>query len=109
MNLSVRSKAARKAARTRAANRVMLKRWREVEEPASRRMDILLNRLLDSARPVDLRWNPLRDTGRRLKHNAEYGTLVKFLNGGRVIRVLPEGYKRPIDFHPAFWEVLSAP
>lgn len=102
---STRSKAAKKAAATRAANRAMLKRWREVELPSSRRMDTLLNSLLPAVRPFRLRWNPLAG-GRQLKHGAQYGELIKFANGGRLLLVLPEGYKRPQLFHPGFWEPL---
>jgi hypothetical protein len=83
----------------------MLKRWREIDEPANRRMDVLLNYLLKQI-PISLHWNPLVDTGRKLKHGAEYGELVAILHGGRILRVLPEGYKKPLDFHPAYWEVL---
>jgi hypothetical protein len=103
---AARKRAARKAAETRAANRAMLKRWREVDEPSGRRMDALLNHLLSRGRTVSLRWNPLGDTGRKLKHGAEYGSLVKFMNGGRILRVLPEGYKQPMDFHPGYWEPI---
>jgi len=84
----------------------MLKRWREIEEPASRRTTSLLNRMLSKIPSVPLRWNPLADTGRKLKNGASYGELVKFLNGGRVWRVLPEGYKQAQDYHPVYWEPL---
>lgn len=101
-----RQKAARKAARTRAANSAILKRWREVDQPASRRMDILLNMILPAVTTIKLRWNPLGGTTRKLKHDAQYGELIKFVNGGRLLLVLPEGYKRPQVFHPGFWEPL---
>ena len=101
-----RRKAAKKAAETRATNRAILKRWREVDQPASRRMDILLNMILPSVDTVKLRWNPLGDVSRRLKHGVEYGELIKFVNGGRLLLVLPEGYKRPQVFHPGYWEPL---
>jgi len=101
-----RHKSARKAARTRATNRAMLKRWREVDEPSNRRMDVLLNMLLPKVNTITLRWNPLSGLERKLKHGAEYGELIKFLHGGRFLLVLPEGYKRPQVFHPGFWEPL---
>ena len=99
-------KSARKAARTRATNRAMLKRWREVDEPTWRRMDVLLNGLLREAGDVSLRWNPLGGITRKLKHGAQHGTLVGFQNGGRLLKVLVEGYKRPQTFHPGFWEAF---
>jgi len=101
-----RSKAARKGARTRAVNRATVRRWHEVERPAMRRMTSLLNHMLSRLPEVHLRWNPLTDTGHKLKNGASYGTLVRFINGGRILRVLPEGYKQPKDYHPAFWEPL---
>ena len=101
-----RSRAARKAARTRADNSAMLRRWREVYEPSSRRMTTLLNCLLRDSGTVSLRFNPLCDKRSKLKNGAEYGTLIKFLNGGRILRVLPDGYKHPKDYHPAYWEPL---
>jgi hypothetical protein len=97
---------AKKAAKTRALNRAMMKRWREIDEPASRRMDVILNMLLPSVDTIKLRWNPLGGINRKLMHGAEYGELIRFLHGGRYILVLPEGYKRPQVFHPGFWEPL---
>jgi hypothetical protein len=104
-----RKKAARKAARTRAANRASWKRWIEVDRPAIARMDVLLNHILlqSGCGTIWLRWNPLADTGRRLKHRAKWGKLVKILNGGRMLRVLAEGYRRPQDWHPAYWEFVD--
>lgn len=101
-----RSKSARKAAKTRLTNRAILKHWREVDQPTSRRMDVLLNMILPAVTPIQLRWNPLGDTSRKLMHGAEYGELIKFVNGGRLLLVLPEGYKRPQIFHPGYWEPL---
>ena len=100
-----RKKAAKKGAETRAVNR-LVEGVSPNSLPSSRRMENLLNRLLKNGGPVDLLWNPLRDTGHKLKNGGQYGTLVKFLDGGRIWRVLPEGYKRPLDYHPAFWEPL---
>lgn len=107
MKLTSRQKAARKAARTRAANRAMLKRWREVDEPANRRVEGLFNKLLKITGPVRVRWDPPAwGAGRKLKNGAQYGTLVKVLHGGRAWSVRPEGYQRPQDFSPIDWEVL---
>lgn len=101
-----RKRAAKKAAETRATNLAVLKRWREVDQPASRRMDVLLNMILPAVTPIRLRWNPLGDTSRKLMRGAEYGELIKFVNGGRLLLVLPDGYKRPQIFHPGYWEPL---
>jgi hypothetical protein len=101
-----RRRAAKKAANTRAVWRAQMKYMREVVEPTNRRMDSLLA-ILMKGRTLPLRWNPIRDTGHKLKRGAEYGTLMRFVNGGRLLRVLPDGYKRPKDFHPSYWEPLS--
>jgi hypothetical protein len=101
-----RQKAARKGAITRAINRAALKRYEEVERPATLRLEALLNHMLKNSAAISLRWNPTKDVGVKLKNGAGYGTLIRFLDGGRVWRVLPEGYKTPKDFHPSFWEPL---
>ena len=104
-----RKRTARKALATRRANAAMLKRWREVDVPTTRRMDVLLNMILPAVTPIQLRWNPLGGLGgitRKLMRGAEYGELIKFVNGGRLLLVLPEGYKRPQIFHPGYWEPL---
>ena len=105
----IKQAAAKKAARTRAYNRAVMKRWHEIDEPAMRRRDALYNHLLEileiEGRFISLHWRPLGNTGRKLKNNAQYGILVKILHGGSIWRVLPEGYKRPHDFHSAFWEI----
>ena len=69
--LSKRQKSARKAARTRAANRAMFKRWREVDEPAGRRIELIMNMILPAMDTIKLRWNPLGGINRKLKHNSE--------------------------------------
>jgi hypothetical protein len=97
-----RKRAAKKAARTRAANAAALKRWKEVDQPAKQKLEHLINRLLQQGATVDLRW--LGD--RPLRGKAYYGTLVRFLQGGMLWRVRVEGHKKPRDFHPGFWEVL---
>lgn len=105
MKLTPRQRSARKAARTRAANRAMIKRWREVDEPARRRTEGLINHLLkEHGCDINLLFVP--QAGRKLKNGARYGKLVKFLSGGNIWRVLPDGYKQPRDYHPGFWEVL---
>jgi hypothetical protein len=101
-----RQLAARKGWETRRDNLAMQKRHWEIEVPATQRMDKLLNYLLTNSAPVFLWWRPLGNCSHRLKHGVQFGTLVKFVNGGRTLRVLPNGYKRPQDFHPAFWEPL---
>jgi hypothetical protein len=105
-----RARGRRKARQTQLGNQAWQKRWREVEEPAQRRMDELLGYLLENAivgigLDVRLHWNPAKDVGRKLKQGAEYGTLLEIKNGGRILRVRPDGYKTAFDYHPAFWEL----
>lgn len=100
-----KKRAARKAAQTKADNRASLKRWREVDEPTNRRINGLLNYLLKTV-PISVSWNPLQDTGLRLKKGAQYGKLLSVCNGGKSWIVLPEGYKQPKRYHAGFWEVL---
>ena len=104
MAITPKQRSARKAARTRAANRATWERWKKVDEPAYRRLQTLLNSLLPVVDTVKLRWNPLGGLQRKLKHDVRNGELIKFVNGGRRLLVLPEGYKRPQVFHPGFWE-----
>lgn len=103
--MTKRQKAARKAARTRAANRAAWKRYREVDAPTNRRIENLLNRLLKITK-VSVRWDPLQDVGKKLKHGVLYGDLLSVQHGGKFWTVLPEGYKRPQRFHAGFWEPL---
>jgi hypothetical protein len=98
-----RQKAARKAARTRAINRAGWKRYNEVDRPARRRLDNLLNHFLKTT-PVSVRLAPLDDTGLRLKGGTIYGRLLSV--DGMTVTVLPEGYKRPRGYHFQFWEPL---
>lgn len=104
-----RRKAARKAVATRRANALMVKRWREIDAPAKRRAIALYNWLLPTLKPISLLWNPLAaldPTGsRKLKNGAQYGDLIKITPAGNWL-VLPEGYKRPQEFHPGYWQPL---
>lgn len=103
--LSDKQKAAKKAAKTRAANRAEMKFIKEVIEPDHRRMQTLLTVLLNNCNiKPSLRWNPPREY-RKLMHGAAYGTLIGFRNGNLLL-VLVEGYKRPQLFRPSCWEVL---
>jgi hypothetical protein len=95
-------RAIRKAVRTRAANRAAWKRYFEVDAPARKRLDNLLNYFLRKF-PVSVRFNP-RDSGLRLRHGVTQGRLIA-VDGMSVI-VQPEGYKRPRGYHFGFWEVL---
>jgi len=103
---SDRSKAAKKAAKTRAANASMEKRWREIEWPAKRRVDALFNRLLPAVETIKLRYDPPDSWPRKLKNDAFYGELIRVKDGGRTWLVLPETYKRPQWFHAIYWEPL---
>jgi len=91
---------AKKAARTRAENRAAWKRYNEVERPARKRLDNLLNYFLQKT-PISARFIP-GDTGLRLKAGVQYGRLIAV--DGMTVIVQPEGYKRPRGYHYRFWE-----
>jgi len=95
-------RAIRKAVATRAANLASRKQYLEVDRPARRRLDNLLNHFL-RANSVSVRFTP-RNSGFRLKGGVVYGTLLS-VDGMSVI-VLPEGYKRAHEYHYGFWEPL---
>lgn len=110
MKLTPRKKAAKKAARTRAANQAREKYLQEVVRPATIRlqsiMRFLLNKYISDRQSIWLRWTPARgNLVRGLKGGAQYGELVGFKDGYFLI-VKVEGYKRPQVFHPADWEFL---
>lgn len=102
-----RRKSAKKAARTRAANRAEMAYIQEVIKPGIDRLQAILRELIardpQTLGPIHLRWNPTRDTGHKLRHGATHGTLVGFKDA-RLLTVLPDGYKHPQHWHPAFWE-----
>ena len=100
-----RRRAIRTRVATRAANRAMLKRWQEVDLPTNRRIEGLVNFLL-KGRTISLCWNPLGGVTGKLMRGAMYGELIGVKHGGKIWTVLPEGYKRPQDFHAGFWEAL---
>ena len=99
-----RSKWARKAARTRAANAAAMKRWMEVDKPAHQAVVELANRFLQT-NTVRLRW--CGAMGIRLRRGVEYSTLLHVSGTGLSWRVLIDGYKHPQTYHPSFWEVVS--
>lgn len=100
-------RAIRKAVRTRAANRAAWKRYYEVDAPANRRIENLVNYLLKTRNgPISVRWNPVQETGKRLKHGVVYGELLAVQHGGKNWIVKPEGYKRAQRWHAGFWEPL---
>ena len=92
----------KKAAKTRAMHRAAEERWRTFDEPANRRIEMLINNLIQQRKRIDLRWLGQH----RLKHGAQYGTLLKVRCGGKIWSVMVEGYKRPQLFPAAHWEVL---
>lgn len=102
--ISKRSAAAKKAAKTRAANKASWDRYFEVDVPVLRMINRLLNHLIFHHN-VRVRWKGVYR--RKLKHGAEYGVVVKFMNGGKTWRVLIDGYKRPQDYHGSFWEIAE--
>lgn len=106
MTKEQRSKAAKRAAQTRATNRYAEKYYHEVTEPAHRTLQAILMDLLQD-RKIVLRWNPKGGArGRKLKHGVTQGVLVGFREGF-YLRVLADGYRKPQDWHPAFWEFDS--
>ena len=94
----------RKAVATRRANKAQMDYYREVTEPAYRRLNVIMNALLQGKK-VSMRWNPTRDTGAKLMKGAQYGDLVGF-ERGFLLKVLPDGYKSPKVWHVSFWEPL---
>jgi hypothetical protein len=99
-----RRTAALKGARTRAANVAARKRWSEIDKPAREMVVALINERLE-ANIVRLRWAGLY--GRKLKGGIQYGTLLRVLGTGLTWRVLADGYKHPVEWHPNFWELVS--
>lgn len=106
--LSPRQKAARKAARTRAANAASMKRWLELDKPAHERTVSIVNKRLSETphRPVLVRF--VGGPGRlKLAKGDGMGVLVKVLGTGLTWRVRMNGYKgKPRDWHARFWEVV---
>ena len=100
-----RYRAIRKGVQTRRANRAWRERFEKVDRPAMQQLDKFVNWFLRQ-KPIDLRWAPKYDTGLKLRGNAQYGTLLGVRDGGRTWIVLPEGYKRPHEYHAQFWEPL---
>ena len=104
---TLRQKAARKAAKTRAVNRASLKRWEEVDKPARLQEAALINKMLESV-VVRVRFRE-REGGPTLrKISGGMGTLVKVLGTGLSWRVKIDGYKgKPQDWHAGFWEIVE--
>ena len=102
MTLTARQKAARKGARTRAANAASRKRYLEVDRPARMRTVALANRLL-KYEVINLRF--LGGVNRKLKGGAQYGELIRIIDPQTWL-VKPEGYKHASIWHAGFWEVL---
>lgn len=94
---TLRQKAARKAARTRAANRAGLKRWEEVDKPARLQEVALINKMLEST-AVRVRFRGLKGGPTLRKKSGGMGYLVKVLHTGLSWRVKVDGYKgKPRD------------
>jgi len=100
-----RARGIKKAKQTRKLRYYEKKRWQEVDGPGRQRVAVLLSYLLAKHGPIDVSFNPTKDVGRRLKRGAQYGKLIA-VKDGWLFTVLIEGYKRPQNFHPAFWEPL---
>lgn len=104
--VSPRQRAAKKAAKTRHINRMVQERYEQFDKPAYRRAEILLNRLL-RYEEILVHFTPPAKMKMRLMGGVEHGKIVRFLHGGKTWRVLPDGYKRPVDFHASFWGLMS--
>lgn len=103
--LTLRQKAARKAARTRAANAASMKRWLEVDKPVKERVVSLANAHLAMNR-VRVRFIPL-EGGPRLSKGSGLGTLLLVQGTGLSWVVKVDGYKgKPHSWHGGFWEVI---
>lgn len=90
--------------RTRAANKAAMDRYHNVEVPVLNSIDILLNHLIVHQN-IRVKWKGV--FGRKLMHGVVEGTVVKFMHGGKIWRVLIDGYKRPQAYHGSFWEVIE--
>jgi hypothetical protein len=106
--ITLRQRAARKGARTRAANAASMKRWLEIDKPAHERTVAIINAYLVS-NPLAVRVRFVTHEGGypRLMHGATTGTLVKVLGTGLSWCVKVDGYKgEPREWHASYWELL---
>lgn len=107
MKPSARSKAAKKAAKTRAINAASWRHYRENVAPGITRVNSLLNWWLKKHGTLSVKLSEEGERNlRRLKGGAVYGEIVRFDDGGRYLKVTPEGYKRPLNLPTAYWEFL---
>lgn len=100
-----RKRAAKKAARTRAANRAAWERWETIDKPSNLRIEAFLNELLKCGN-FDVRLAPLGKLPMHLKGGVTKGRIVKFLHGGKTVRVKPDGYRTSQEYHISFWEPI---
>jgi len=107
MRLTDKQKAARKGARTKAANQASHDRFQKIDRPVLNMIDELINNHLASVR-VNVEFVDRGGTGIKLKHGITHGQLVKVESGGKIWKVWPLGYKRPQSYHAGFWSLGEA-
>lgn len=96
-----RHKAALKAAATRRANAASREYHKKATIPAQENVDGLLHMLIAEKSGIRVWWAGER----RLRLGADSGLLLKTFDGGRIWRVLIDGYKHSQDFHAAYWRI----
>jgi hypothetical protein len=97
-----RSKAARKGAKTRAANRAHMEYYRDITRPGMQHLQQIMTHMLGLCQEtIRLRYLAARP----LKGGVTVGTLIGFSNG-RDLVVRPDGYSNPQTFLPAYWELI---
>lgn len=98
--MTMRQKSARKAARTRAANKAAQEHWETVERPARQMNAALINEFL-RRNYVTVYW--AGRFGRRLKHGVTTATLLSVGDMGWSWTVQIKGYATRQNYHPNFW------
>ena len=99
-----RRMAARKGVRTRKLNQYSWDRFYKIDKPVLEMIDELLNAYISVARPV-VHFIDRGKTGRKFKHGATRARLLGSSAGGKLWKVLVNGYKRPQIMHAGFWEL----
>lgn len=81
-----------------------LEHYEKVGRPVNDMVDRIINRLLEvetvCVRLINRSGSPLR-----LKHNTQVGRLLKVSQGGKMWKVIPDGYTRPQEYFAGYWEL----
>lgn len=99
-----RKLAAKKAAKTRAVNKAQMEYIERVVAPGHRNMLEIQQFLVAGNGDIRLRYTQRGRSVRKLKHSVDGGRLVGFAYGN-MLRVLPDGYRQSLTFHPSMWEL----